>query len=139
MFEQGGIEATDVAVIDHYADVDRLAHGLYMGSDAILAGFGEVVRQQQKALGPQALGLLRILDGLAGCTTYARQDRYRRGACVHRCLDDLAVFAGSQGEELARTPGGEQRTRAVWGQPFQAFDVASLIEIALRSEVGDRK
>ncbi|MNO99935.1 hypothetical protein D3C76_917180 [compost metagenome] len=110
-----------------------------MGGDAVLAGFGQVVRQQQQALGTQALGFLRVFDGLAGGATDTGEDRYRSGAGVDRGLDHLAVFAGGQGEEFTGTASGEQRAGAVGGQPLKALDVASRVEVALGIEVGDRE
>ncbi|MNP32820.1 hypothetical protein D3C76_1260240 [compost metagenome] len=110
-----------------------------MGGDTFLAGFGQVVRQQQQALGTQALGFLRVFDGLAGGATDAGEDGDRLGAGVDGGLDHLAVFAGSQGEELTGAASGEQGAGAVRGQPFQALDVASRVEVALGVEVGDRE
>jgi len=110
-----------------------------MQRDAFLAGFGEVMRQQQQALGTQALGLLRHLDGEAGRATDAGENRHRAGAGIHGSLDDLAVLARLQREELAGTAGSEQRRGTVGTEPFQALDVAGAIEVALRVEVGDRE
>ncbi len=110
-----------------------------MGGHAFLAGFGEVVRQQQQTLGTQALGFLRHLDGQAGRTTDAGENRHRAGAGVDGGLDDLAVLARLQREELAGATGSEQRRGTVGAEPFQALDVAGAIEVALRVEVGDRE
>jgi hypothetical protein len=41
---------------------------------AFLRGFGQVVRQQQHALGAIALGFLRVLDGQAGAAAGAGDD-----------------------------------------------------------------
>ncbi|MCY1179474.1 hypothetical protein D9M73_198780 [compost metagenome] len=97
------------------------------------------MRQQQQAFGTQALGFLGVFDGLAGRTTDASQDRYRGCAGIDSGLDHLAVFAGSQGEELTGAAGGEQGAGAVGGEPFQALDVAGAVEVALGVEVGDRE
>ncbi|MNO43099.1 hypothetical protein D3C76_333120 [compost metagenome] len=139
LFEQRGRQAADVAVVHHHADLDRLAHRFDVGGDAVLAGFGEVVGQQQQALGAQAFGFLGIFDGLAGGTADTGEDRHAAGAGIDGGLDHLAVLAGGQGEELTGTAGGEQGTGAVGGQPFQAFDVAGAMEIALGIEIGDRE
>ena len=51
---------------------------------------------------------------------------------LSRSVAGLKVF-------LTGAASGEQGTGAIRGQPFQAFDVASLVEIALGVEVGDRE
>src|SRR5690606_15869768 len=51
LFQQIGVEAADVAVVDHHTDVHRLAHLLDVSGNTFLGRFGQVVRQQQQALG----------------------------------------------------------------------------------------
>ncbi len=110
-----------------------------MGGNAVLAGFGEVVRQQQQALGAQALGFLSIFDGLAGRAADAGENRYAARAGVYSGFHYFRVFAGRQREELTGTAGGEQRRRAVGCQPLQALDVTSAMEVALGIEIGNRE
>ncbi|MNP01421.1 hypothetical protein D3C76_932350 [compost metagenome] len=110
-----------------------------MGGNAVLAGFGQVVRQQQQAFGAQTLGFLGVFDGLTGRTADAGQDWHAGGASVDGSLDDFRVFTGRQREKLTGTACGEQSRGAVWGQPFKTLDVTSAIEIALGIEIGDRE
>ncbi|MNO74458.1 hypothetical protein D3C76_654580 [compost metagenome] len=79
-----------------------------MSGNAVLAGFGQVVRQQQQAFGAQTLGFLSVFDGLASRTADAGQNRHAGFAGVDGSLDDFRVFAGGQGEELTGAAGGEQ-------------------------------
>src|SRR2546427_13044492 len=53
-----GREAGAVAVVDDDAELHALADLLHMGDQAFLAGFGQVVGQQQDAVGAQALRFL---------------------------------------------------------------------------------
>jgi hypothetical protein len=50
------------AVVDDDADLHALADRLDVMEQALLRGFGQVVRQQQQALRALALGFLRVLD-----------------------------------------------------------------------------
>ena len=109
------------------------------GGNAVLAGFGQVVRQQQQALGTQTLGFLSVFDGLAGGTADTGQDWHAGRAGIDGGLDDLRILAGGQGEEFTGATGCEQGRGAVRGQPLEALDVAVAIEIALGSEIGDRE
>ncbi|MND99276.1 hypothetical protein D3C80_916580 [compost metagenome] len=110
-----------------------------MGGNAVLAGFGQVVRQQQQTFGAQTLGFLCVFDSLAGRTADTGQDWHAGGASVDRSLDDFRIFAGRQREELTGAACGEQSRGAVWGQPFQALDVTRAIEVALSIEIGNRE
>ncbi|MOA19600.1 hypothetical protein D3C78_1399950 [compost metagenome] len=110
-----------------------------MGGNAVLAGFGQVVRQQQQAFGAQTLGFLCVFDSLAGRTADTGQDWHAGGAGVDRSLDDFRIFAGRQREELTGAARGEQRRGAVWGQPFETLDITRAIEVALSIEIGDRE
>ncbi len=110
-----------------------------MGGNPVLAGFGQIVRQQQQALGTQTFGFLSHLDGLTGRTTDASQNRHGLFASVDGGLDDFGVFTAGQGEEFTCTASSEQCGSAVRCQPLQAFDVTSAVEIALGIEVGYRK
>ena len=113
--------------------------GVDVSGNAVLRGFGQIVRQQQQALGAQALGFLRHLDGHAGRAANASQDRYGLLAGIHGSLDHGAVFIRRQGEELASTAGSEQSGSTVRCQPLEAADVASLVEITGSIEVGHRE
>jgi len=106
---------------------------------AFLAGFGEVVRQQQDAVRAGLLGGLGALDGEARGAAGARDDRHHAAAGVDRGLDDAGVLVAGQREELARAAGREQRARAVGSQPFEALLVALLVEVAVAVEVGQRE
>ncbi|MCY1228490.1 hypothetical protein D9M72_408110 [compost metagenome] len=75
------------AVVDDHADVHRLADLLHVCGNAVLAGFGQVVRQQQHAGRAQALGFLRVGDGGAGRAAGAGQDRHLAGAGAHGGVD----------------------------------------------------
>ncbi|MNZ82214.1 hypothetical protein D3C78_1009070 [compost metagenome] len=110
-----------------------------MGGDTVLAGFGQVMRQQQQALGAQALGFLSVFDGLASGTANTGKDWHAGGAGIDGGLDDLRVLAGGQGEEFTGAARCEQGRGAIRGQPLEALDVAVAIEIALGSKVGDRE
>ncbi|MNI38162.1 hypothetical protein D3C73_922930 [compost metagenome] len=138
-FQQRRGQAADVTVVDHHADVDRFAHGFNVGGNAVLASFSQVVRQQQQALGAQALGFLCVFNGLTGRTAHAGQDWHAGGASVDRRLDDFRIFAGRQREELTGAACGEQSRGAVWGQPFQTLDVTRAVEVALCIEIGNRE
>ena len=46
-----------------------------MLGDAVLVGLGQVVRQEQDALGAETLGFLGVLDGHAGGAAGAGEDR----------------------------------------------------------------
>lgn len=139
LFQQGWRQAANVTVVDNHADLDRFADGFNVGGNAVLAGFGQVVWQQQQAFGTQALGFLSVFDGLTGCTAYTGQNRHAGGAGINGSLDDFGVFAGCQGEELTCTAGSEQSACAIRGQPLEAFDVARAMEIALSIEIGNRE
>ncbi len=110
-----------------------------MAHQAILARFGQVVRQQQHARGAQALGFLCEADGRAGRAACASQDRHLAAAGVDRSLDHIRVLAVGQREELAGATGCEQRAGAVRRQPFQAFSVGFGTEVTLFVEVGHRE
>ncbi|SPA41445.1 exported protein of unknown function [Cupriavidus taiwanensis] len=132
-----GVELRIGAVVDDHADIDRLADFFHVGGNAVLAGLGQVVRQQQHAGGAQALGFLRVGDGSAGRAAGAGQDRHLAGAGTHRGVDYGRVVLRRQREELAGAAGREQRGGAVGGQPFQARGVGLGREVALGVEVGD--
>ena len=110
-----------------------------MGGNPVLAGFGEVVRQQQQPFGAEAFGLLGVLDGLAGSTAHTGQDRHAGRAGIHGGFHHLGIFAGRQGEKLTCAACGEQGAGAIRGQPFQALDVTRLVEITLGVEIGHRE
>ena len=97
------------------------------------------MRQQQDAFGAEALGFLRVLDGHAGRTTGAGEDRDEAVAGVDRGLDDVRIFLGLQGEEFTRAARGEERGGSVRSEPLQALGVAGGVEVAVRLEVGDRE
>ncbi len=107
-----------------------------MVGNAVLAGFSQVVRQQQDALGAQALGFLGVGDGHAGRAAGAGQDGHLACAGFHRGADDVGIVVWRQREELAGATGGEQGGGAVGGQPFQALYIGLGAEVALRVEVG---
>lgn len=131
-----GRQARLGAVVDDDADLDGLADLLDVVGDALLRGLGQVVGQQQHALGAEALGLAGIGDGDAGGAACAGQDRHLAGAGVHGGADDIRVFVRRQREELAGAAGGEQGGGAVGREPFQAPGIRAGVEIALRVEVG---
>ena len=108
-----------------------------MLDQAFLARFGQVVRQQQNAVGTQALGLLGMGDGHAGRATGTGNDRHLATASVHSSLDDGAVLRPHQRKVLPRSTGCKQGAGAVGGQPFQTLCVGAGAEFALRVEVGD--
>ena len=110
-----------------------------MGRNAILAGFGEVVRQQQQTFGAEAFGFLSVLDGLACRTAHTGEDRHTGRAGIHCGFHHLGIFAGREGKELTGTASSEQSRGAVRGQPFKALDVARLVEITLGVEIGHRE
>jgi hypothetical protein len=110
-----------------------------MSDQAFLAGFGQVVRQQQDAVGAGTLGLLRALDGKAGRAAGAGNDGHLAAAGVHRGPDDAGVLVAGEREELAGAAGGEQRGGAIRGQPFQPFGIAAGVEVALGVEIRQRK
>jgi hypothetical protein len=133
------LEAADVAVVDHDADLDGLADLVDVRGDAFLVGLGEVMGQKQDALGAEALGFLCVLDGHARRATGAGEDRDESVAGIDRGLDDGGVFLGFEGKELTRAARGEERGGAVRSQPLQALGVARGVEIAVGLEVGDRE
>ncbi|MCY1516773.1 hypothetical protein D9M68_514230 [compost metagenome] len=139
LLQQRGIQPADVAVVHHHADPHRFAHLLHVSGNAFLAGFGQVVRQQQQALGPESLGLLGVLDGQPGWTTHPGKDRHAASAGVHGGLDHGAVLIRSQREEFSRATGREQRGSAIGSQPLQAPGIALGIEVAGGIEVGNRE
>ena len=110
-----------------------------MRNQAFLAGFGQVVRQQQNAVGAQALGFLGVGNGRARGAASAGNDRHLAAAGVDRGLDDLAVLIARQREVFARAAGGEQRAGAKGREPFQARGIALGVEIALGREVRHRE
>ena len=110
-----------------------------MGHQAVLAGFGQVVRQQQNAVGAQALGFLRAGHRKTGRAADAGNDGHLAGAGINRRLDDQRVFVAGEREKFARAASGKKRGRAVRGQPFEALDVAARAKIALLVKVGDGK
>ena len=110
-----------------------------MRGQAFLAGFGQVMRQQQDAVGASLFSRLRALDGKAGRPASARNDGHLATAGVHRRLDDLRVFIPGQREEFAGAASRKQGTGAIRSQPLQPVDVALAMEVALRIEVGQGK
>ena len=110
-----------------------------MGNQPLLTGFGQVMRQQQNAVGAGTLGLLCALDGKTRGTTGTGNDRHLAAAGVHCCFDDFRVLVTSQRKELAGTTGGKQGCGAIRGQPFQALDVAFPVEVTVGIEVGQRE
>ena len=133
------LEAADVAVVDDDADLDGLADLVDVRGDAFLVGLGEVMRQEQDALGAEALSFLRVLDGHARRAARAGEDRDESVAGVDRGLDDGGVFLGFEREELTRAARGEERGGAVGREPLQALGVAGGVEVAVGLEVGDRE
>ena len=107
-----------------------------MGSNPVLAGFGQVVRQQQQAFGTEALGFLSVFDGLTGRTADTGEDRHAGGTGIHCRLHNLGIFAGGQGEKLTGAACSEQCSGTLGGQPLQALDIAGLMEITLCVEIG---
>jgi len=110
-----------------------------VGHQAASAGFGEVVREQQDALGAQALGLLRILDRQRGAAAGPGDDGRAATAGVHRHAHDIGELARLQRKELAGAAGGEQHRGAVGLQPFQALRVRARGEAQVGAEVGQGK
>ena len=69
------LEAADVAVVDDDADLDGLADLVDVRGDAFLIRLGQVVGKEQDALGAEALGFLRVLDGYARRAAGAGENR----------------------------------------------------------------
>ena len=90
-----GGQAGGAAVVDDDADLHALADGFDVLHQAVLRGFGQVVRQQQHALGAVALGFLRVLDGQGGAAAGAADDGHAALAGFGRDLDHLAYSCGS--------------------------------------------
>ena len=137
--QAGRRQAAAATVVDHYAKLHALAHSLHVGDQAFLAGFGQVVGQQQNALGAQALSLLGVLDGQRGATASARNDGRAVLAGGQGDLDHFAVFAGLQREELTRATCGKQCRSAVGLQPLQAIGIGLGSKAQFAVEVGQRK
>ena len=128
-------EARAVAVVDDDAELHALADLLHMGDQAFLAGFGQVMRHQQNAVGTQSFSLLGMGDGVAGGAASAGDDGHLATAGIHGGLDDLAVFLAIQREVFAGATSGEQGTGAIGSQPFKACGITLGIEVALGIEV----
>ncbi|MNV62735.1 hypothetical protein D3C71_1552940 [compost metagenome] len=84
-----GRQARLRTVVDDDTDLDRLADLFNVGGDAVLRRFGQVVGQQQDALGALALGFLCVGDGGAGGAARAGQDGHFAGAGLHGGADDV--------------------------------------------------
>ncbi|MCY1522580.1 hypothetical protein D9M68_574400 [compost metagenome] len=95
------------------------------------------MRQQQQALGTEALGFLGVLDGQAGRAADAGEDRHGAGTGVDRGLDHRGVLVRCEGEEFTGSARGEERRGAVGSQPFQATGVGVGAKVAGSVEVGD--
>lgn len=89
-----------VAVIDHDADIDRLADALDVGEKTFLRRIDQVMRQQQDAIGACLLYGLRQFDADMGAEATAGDDGGRAGRFLGG-LDDCRNFIGRQREELA--------------------------------------
>jgi len=107
-----------------------------VGGNAVLAGFGQIVWQQQQALGAKAFGFLGVLDSLASRTANTGEDWHAGGTGINGGLHHLGIFTRGEGEKLTGAAGGEQGSSAVRGQPLQTLDVARRVEITLRIEIG---
>nr|GEU28090.1 hypothetical protein [Tanacetum cinerariifolium] len=134
----GGQAAVGAVVHDH-AQAGGLADFGHVFDQAVLARFGQVVRQQQQALRAGFFSFLGVRSGDAGRATDAGQDRYLAFTGIDGSLDDFRVFLRGQREELARAAGSEQCAGAERRQPFQTVDIRFLVEVAFCIEVGDRE
>src|SRR5690606_7054983 len=102
-FQMFGVQTAERSVVDDDAEINRFANLFDMGHYAGRAGFCQVMRQQQDAVCAQALGFLRVSDGLPGGATRAGNYRYLARAGSYCGGNDLAVLLGFQGEKLARS------------------------------------
>ena len=106
---------------------------------ALLAGLGQVVRQQQDPVGPGALGGLDQVDRDRGAVAGRRDDRQLVGGLFHGRGDDLLDLLQVQGEELSGAAGGEQTRGLVLTEPGDVVAVGRLVELQVGGEVGDRE
>jgi hypothetical protein len=138
-FHRVRVQAADAAVVHHHAEFDRIADGFHVRDQAVLRGFGQVVRHQQDALRAEAFGFLRKSDGGTGGAAGAGQDRHFAAAGFDRHPYHVGILGGGQRKELAGAACHKQGARTVGSQPFEPSCISARAEFALRIEIGDRE
>src|SRR5690606_18743940 len=106
-----------------------------MAAQALLIGLGQVVRQDQYAVGALALGFDRVLDRDARAIASTRDNRHIALADINGGANDAGVFILGQREELACAARGKQRAGVVALQPFKALLIRRLVEVLLRIKI----
>jgi hypothetical protein len=108
-----------------------------VGDQAFLAGFRQVVRQQQQPSAP-ALGFAGIGCRDAGRAADTGQNRHFTGAGIHGGLDDVGYSLGSARRTRPCRRRRTARSRHM-APAIQTFNVGRLAEVAFGVEVGDRE
>lgn len=109
-----------------------------MSVDAFLRRFGEIVRQQENAIGARRLDYFRRLDRKGRAIAATRNDRHLARYVLRR-TGDLTHFIRRERKELAGAAGGKQGRGPEARKPLHMTPVAFEIELVIRREVRDRK
>ena len=112
------------------------ADGADVGGEAGLSGLGQVVRQEQDAVGAGRLELAGEVDRHGGAVAAAREDRHVPGRRLGR-LDRGHDLGGAEREELAGAAGGEEPGGGELRQPGDMLGVGPGREAVLGVEGGD--
>ena len=134
--QRGGGEAEVGAIVDDYANIHRVAHRLDVGREPGLAGLGQIVRQQQKAVGAGLLDRAGEVDRHGGAVAAAGEDRHLAGSGLGG-PDSVDYLLGPEREELAGAAGGEEAGGGVLGEPLDVSGVGFRREAVAAVEGGD--
>ena len=135
-----GVQAADVAVVDHDADADGAADGLGVRREAVLRGLGQVVGEA--AAGPRRRAARppgRARRPYAWARPRRRGSGRGRGRSRPRRGRSRGTRPASSEKNSPVPPDGEERARSVGREPLQPPRVAFGPEVARGVEVGDRE
>ena len=110
-----------------------------MGDQAVLAGFSQVMGQQQNAVGTQALGLLCASYCKTRRATHTGNDGYFAAAGFYRCFDDQRVLVTCEREKLARAASCKQRGGAIGSQPLKPLNIRFRPKVTLLVKISNGK
>ena len=112
-----------------------------MSDQPLLAGFGQIMGQQQDSGRAQAFRLLRTAYRRAGWATSAGDDGYLVLTRVDCNSNDVRVLFWLKREKFTRSTGRKQGTGAIGCEPLQSpgVGVGAKIQVVIKIRDGKRQ